>query len=171
MVLWSRVYRYPGYTWVSVPNLRICRVPVSRSYRTDTGIQSYRTQQSVGYWYRVCVEVTNVSGTGTELVPNLPICRLPVSNLYRTYRSVGYSYRHCTEHTEVSGTGIGKKTNLPKCRVLVLRPYRTNSRTICIAVEGVPVPGVPVSNSCRGYRSFGVSVSSSYRTLLERSVG
>ena len=112
VVLWSRVYRYPVYTWVSVPNLRICRVSVSRSYRTDTGIQSYRTQQSVRHWYRVCAEVTNVSGTGTELVPNLPIYRLPVSNLHRTYRSVGYSYRHCTQHTEVPGTGIGKKNEL-----------------------------------------------------------
>ena len=52
------------------------------------------------------------------------------------------------------GTGIELISNLLTCRVPVSRPYRTNTRTPGIAVEGIPVPGVPVSTSYRVYRSF-----------------
>ena len=68
---------------------------------------------SVGYVdtqgiYGGCTEVTEVSGTGMEVVPNS--------------RTVGYRY---TELTEVSGTGIKFVPNLTGVFGNVLRRYRT----------------------------------------------
>ena len=42
-------------------------------------------------------ELTEVSGTGIEVVPNLPKCRVPILKSGRTHRSVGYRYRAQTE--------------------------------------------------------------------------
>ena len=72
VVLWSRVFRYPGYTWVSVPNLPMCRVPVSRWY------------QSVGYRYPIIPKSAKCPGAGIEFVPKFLTYRVPVSSSYRT---------------------------------------------------------------------------------------
>ena len=58
------------------------------------------------YRYGCRTELTEVSGTGIDVVPNLPKCPVPV-------------YGCCTEFTEVSGTGIDVVPNLPKCPVPV----------------------------------------------------
>ena len=67
--------------------------------------------------YRCCrcrygcgTEVTEVSGTGIDVVPKLPKCQVPV---------------WITELTEVSGTGIDVVLNLPKSPVPVWLSYRT----------------------------------------------
>ena len=81
-------------------------------------------------------ELTEVSGTGIDVVRNLPKCLVPVLISYRSYQSVRYRYWCCTELTEVSGTGMKVCTgtggagihivpNLPKCPVPVLMSYRT----------------------------------------------
>ena len=89
-----------------VPNLPECRILV---------LKSYRTPRSVEYRYRVRAEpyrsvrygseavpnhfgrvkksqytLTEVSGTGIEVIPNLLKCWVPVLMSYRTYRSVRY---------------------------------------------------------------------------------
>ena len=82
-----------------------------------------------------CTEITEVSGTGIDVVPKLPKCPVPVLMLYRTYRSVLYRYEslyryrryrygYRTELTGVSGTGIDVVPNLPKCPVPVLMSSR-----------------------------------------------
>ena len=107
----------------------------------------YRTYRSVRYRYEILyqyrqykyphrTELTEVPGTGIDIVPILPKCSVPVLMLYRTYRSVRYRYEslcqyrryqhpYRTELTEVSGTGIDVVPNLPKCPVPVLMLYRT----------------------------------------------
>ena len=81
-------------TGMDVPNLSKFPVPV---------LMSYRTYRSVRYRYWCCTELTEVSGTGIDVVPNLPKCpvpvlksvpvpAVPVSMSYRTYRSVRYRY-------------------------------------------------------------------------------
>ena len=119
----------PGVLFGGGTDLPQCRVPV---------VSSYGRYRTVGYRYRVRTEpytrvfggyrgrteplrygiyprytLTEVSGTGIQVVPNLPKCRVPVLRSYRTYRSVGVpassSYR-----------------TIPECSVgRVLRPYRT----------------------------------------------
>ena len=130
-------YRY-GFTKLTevsgtgidvVPKLPKCPVPVLMLYRTYRsvryryeGLYRYRRYQ---YPYRT--ELTEVSGTGIDVVPNLcidvvpnlPKCPVPVL-MYRTYRSVRYRYWCRTELTEVSGTGIDVVPNLSKCPVPVL---------------------------------------------------
>ena len=104
---------------------------------------SYRTCQSVRYRYW-CTKLTEVSGTGVDLVSKLPKCPVPVLMSYRTYRSVRYRY-WCTELTEVSGTGINVVPNLPKCPLPVMLPvillvipavclctYRTEHTLLCM---------------------------------------
>ena len=44
------------------------------------------------YRYGCRTELTEVSGTGIDVVPNLPKCLVPVLMSYRTYRSVRYRY-------------------------------------------------------------------------------
>ena len=56
-----------------------------------------------------------------------------------------------TELTEVPGTGVEFAPNHTGVLGRVLGPCSTNIRTLGIAVEGIVVPGVPVSNSCRTY--------------------
>ena len=70
----------PAPVWKSVP---VPLVPVS---------VSYRTYPSVRYQYPCGTELTEVSGTGIDVMPNLPKCPVPVY--------------WCTELAEVSGTGI-----------------------------------------------------------------
>ena len=83
----------------------------------ENGVE-YGTYRGVRY------RLTEVSGTGIDVVPNLPKCPVPVF-MYRTYRSVRHRYWCRTELTEVSGTGIHVIPNLPKCPVPVLMSYRT----------------------------------------------
>ena len=104
------------YLVVVVPTLPMCSVrgyflpnfpkcPVPDRYRR------YR------YWCRT--ELTEVSGTGIEVVPNLPKGPVPVLMSYGTYRSVWYRYSCSTELTEVSGTSFDVVPNLSKCPVQV----------------------------------------------------
>ena len=72
----------PG-TGMDVPNLPRCPLPA---------LMSYRTYRSVWYRYPYRTELTEVSGTGIDVLPNLP--------------SVRYRYPYRTELTEVSGTGM-----------------------------------------------------------------
>ena len=60
-------------------------------------LPAYRTYQSFSYRYWCCTELTEVSGTGTDVVPNLPKC--PVSVIpavclgtYRTEHTGGILY-------------------------------------------------------------------------------
>ena len=76
-----------------------------------------------------CTELTEVSGTGIDVVPSLAKRPVPVLILYRNYPSVRYRY-WCTELTEVSGTGTDVVPNLTKCPVPVLISYRTY-RSVC----------------------------------------
>ena len=48
-------------------------------------------------------EVTEMSGTGTEVVPNLPNCRVPVLKSYRNYPIVGY---RCRVRIELNRHGV-----------------------------------------------------------------
>ena len=100
--------KWPVPVWKSVP---VPAVPVSMSYPTDRSVR-YR------YWCRT--QLTEVSGTGVNVVPKLPICPVPVLMSYLTYRSVRYRYWCRTELTEVSGTGIDVVPKLPKCPVPVI---------------------------------------------------
>ena len=56
------------------------------------------------YRYRCRTELTEVSGTGIDVVPNLPKCPVPVLEVYQTYRST----KVCTG----TGTGTGTGTHL-----------------------------------------------------------
>ena len=98
-------YRYSRYrygcrtelTEVSVtsidvaPNFPKCPVPVVmyRNYRSVRyryeSLYRYRR-----YGYPCRTDLTELSGTGIDVVPNLPKCPVPVLISYRTYRSVWY---------------------------------------------------------------------------------
>ena len=109
---------------------------------------SYQTYRSVWcrYW---CTELTEVSGTGIDVVPNLPKCPVPVSISYRTYRVVRYRY-WCTELNDESDSDIDVP-NLPKCLVPVFMSYRTYRsvryrywcRTELTEVSGTDIDVVP----------------------------
>ena len=110
---------------------------------------SYRTHRSVRYRYRCRAKLTEVSGSGIDVVPNLmkfplpvlmpyrtlrsgtdvvpnsPKCPVPVSMLCETYRSIRYRYWCRIELAEISGTGINAVPIFPKCVVPVLMSYRT----------------------------------------------
>ena len=96
-------------------------VPVGMSYRAH---RSFRYQ----YWCRT--ELTEVFGTGIDVVPKIPKCSVPVwksapaSMSFRTYRSVRYGYWCHTENTHVSGAGIDVLPKLSKYPVPVLTSYR-----------------------------------------------
>ena len=101
-----RTYREVSGTGIDfVPNLPKCRVPVSSPYRTNTGTPGIVVEGIPvrGVQMSGRTELTEVSGTGIEVVPNLPKCRVPVLRLYRTtpvgkippeypYPGVGYRY-------------------------------------------------------------------------------
>ena len=72
---------------------------------------SYRTYRSVRYRYWCRTELTEVSGTGIDVVPNSPKC--PVTYWCRI------------KLTKLSGTGISVVPNLRKCLVPVLMSYRS----------------------------------------------
>ena len=125
--------------------------------------------------YGCRTELTEVSGTGIDVVPNLPKCSVPVLELYRTYRSVRqryesmYRYRRywyrCAELTEVFGTGIDAVPNVPKFPVPELTSYRTYRSFRCrywYRTELTEVP-VPVLMSYRTYRSVQYRYKSLYR--------
>ena len=144
----------------------------------------YRRYASVRYRYSryrygCHTELTEVSGTGIDVVPNLPKCPVPVLMLHRNYRSVRYRYKSTyryrryrypcrTELTEAFGTGIDVVPKLPKCPVPVLMSSRTHRgvryRYSCTEVTEVSGTGidvvpklpkgpVPVLLSYRTYRS------------------
>ena len=129
-------YRYSRYRYIChteltevsgtgidvVPNLPKCPVPVLMLYRTYRSVR-YRYESLYRYRryrYPYRAELTEVSGTGIDVVPNLPKCPVPVLLSYRTYRSVWYRYLCRTELTEESGIGIDVVPNLTKSPVQVL---------------------------------------------------
>ena len=79
---------------MGVPNLPKCRVPVSSSYRAHIRTPGITLEgiPVLGVYLSGRTELTEVSGSGIEIVQNLPKYRVPVSNF--------------TELAEVSGTGI-----------------------------------------------------------------
>ena len=93
----------------------------------------YQTYRSVWYRYWCRTELTEVSGTGIDVVPNLPKCPVPVLTslpvpavpVSISCRTFQYRYWCHTEPTAVSGTGINDVTNLATCPVPVLMSYRT----------------------------------------------
>ena len=58
------------------------------------------------------LELTEVYGTGNDVVPNLSMCPVPVLMSCRTYRSEWYRYLYLAELTEVPGNGIDVVPNL-----------------------------------------------------------
>ena len=74
------------------------------------------------YRYGRRTELTNVPGTGVDVVPNLPKCPVPVLEVYRNYQSVRHSTKVCTG----TGTGIDTVPNFPNFPVPVLMSYRTS---------------------------------------------
>ena len=126
-LLYRRAYRYRYWcteltlvsrTGIDVPNFYRVSGPgvdVPNLPKCPVAVLMYRTCRSVRYRCWCCTELTEVSGTGIDVVPNLPKCPVPVLMSYRSYRSVRYRY-WCTELTEVSGTGNntgGKPRNVP----------------------------------------------------------
>ena len=93
----------------AVPNLAKCPVPVLILYRTYRSVRyrygSLYRYRRYRYRYPYRTELTEVCGTGIDVVPKLPKCPVPVLMF--------------TELTEVSGTGIDAVPNLPKCPVPV----------------------------------------------------
>ena len=90
--------------WLYLACIYICKgvfgtapvrpVPVWMSYRTYRSVRYryaslYRYRR---YRYPYRTELTQVSGTGVDVVPNLPKCQVPALVSYRTYRSVRYRY-------------------------------------------------------------------------------
>ena len=78
-------------TGIDVPKLRKCPVPVWMFYRTYRRVR-YRHETLYRYRryrYPYRTELTEVYGTGIDVVPNLPSCPVPVL-MCRTCRSVRY---------------------------------------------------------------------------------
>ena len=88
-------------TGIDVPKLPKCPVPIWKSVPVPAVPVSisYRSYRSVRYRYWRRTELTEVSGTGIDVIPKV---------------------------TEVSGTGIDVVPNLRKCPVPVLMSYRTH---------------------------------------------
>ena len=86
---------------------------------------SYHNYRSVWYRYWCRTEITEVSGTGIDVVPSLKKCPVPVLVSCWTYRSVRHRYRCRTKVNKVSGTGIDDILILPKFPVPVLVSYLT----------------------------------------------
>ena len=96
-------YRYPYRTELTemsgtdidvAPNLPKCPVPVLMLYRNYQGVR-YRYESLYRYRryrYPCRTELTEVSGTGIDVVPHLPKRPVPVLTSYRSYRSVRYRY-------------------------------------------------------------------------------
>ena len=109
---------------------------------TKARVCSIRYRRYSRYPHGCSTELTEVSGTGIDVVPKLPKYPVPVLMLYRNGRSVRYQYESLyryrryrypcrTELTEVSGTGIDVAPNLLKGPVPVIPPvclgtYRTD---------------------------------------------
>ena len=79
---WRRteVTEVPGTGIDAVPNLTKCPVPVWKSVPVPAVPVSisYRSYRNVRYRYWRRTEVTEVSGTGIDVVPSLPKCPVPV---------------------------------------------------------------------------------------------
>ena len=92
-----------------VPNLPKCPVPVMMLYRTYRSVR-YRYESMYRYRryrYPYRTELTEVSGTGVDVVPKLPKCPLPVLMSYRTCRSVRYrQYRRYVSVRTVPDTPL-----------------------------------------------------------------
>ena len=71
----------------------------------------------------------------------------------------------------MSGTVIEIAPNRIGVLGRVLGAYRTNTRAPGIAVEVIPAPGIPVSNSYRALPKLLVSGSNLYRTWPGCSAG
>ena len=103
---------------------------------TKARVCSIRYRRYSRYPHGCSTELTEVSGTGIDVVPKLPKYPVPVLMLYRNGRSVRYQYESLYRYRryrypcrtgliEESGIGIDLVPNLPKCPVTVLMSYRT----------------------------------------------
>ena len=110
--------------WISLPK---CLVPVWISYRTYRSVR-YRYESLYRYRryrYPCRAELTEVSGTGIDVVPNIPKCPVPVLMSYQTYRvsgtgNTGDMYRRYASVRTVPNTpldlfsGLGEKRRTPR---------------------------------------------------------
>ena len=87
------------------------------------------------YRYGCRAEVTEVSGTGIDVVPKLPNCPVPALMLYRTTEVSTTGMKVC-----IGGTGMVIVPNLPKCPVPVFMSYRTYTEDSGTGIDVVPVP-------------------------------
>ena len=93
-----QTYRSVRYRVDVVLILRRCPVPVSMSYGYWYRLRYIRAYRRYRYRYRA--ELTEVSGTDTDVVPKCPVPvrksvpppQVPVLMSYRTYRSFRYRY-------------------------------------------------------------------------------
>ena len=79
-----------------------------------------------GYGYGDLTELTEIPGTGGEVLHNSQKFQVWVWKSYRTHTSSRYGFWHgCTELTQVSGTGMTVVHNSRKFRVGIrmLYPY------------------------------------------------
>ena len=74
----------------NVQNLPKCAVPILMFYRSDRSVRyRYASLHQYRRYRCTCLsDLTEVSGTGFDVVPNLPKCPVPVSLSFWTYRSV-----------------------------------------------------------------------------------
>ena len=97
------------YPFICVLPCKICGLAenIYQGFFTNhSGCVRYGTGILGTYRYGCRTELTDVSGTGIDVVPNLPKCPVPVLMNY-----------------EVSSTGIDVP-NIPKYPVPVVSPYR-----------------------------------------------
>ena len=120
-------YRY------QLPYIRLYRRRRYRHWCTDF-------TEVFGAGIDVVPNFTEVSGTSND-VPKLAKCPVTVLMMYRTCRSFQYRYWWCTELTEMSGTGT---------RIDLVPKWSKYPLPVC---KSAPVPTIPVSMSCRTYRS------------------
>ena len=119
----------------AVPKLPKRPVPVLMSYRSYRTVR-YRYESLYGYRryrYSYRTELTEVSGTGIDVVPKLPNYPVPVSMSYRSYRTVRYRlYRRYTSVRAIPNTplvlGICYCSSLP---APACRPPRRASACSC----------------------------------------
>ena len=120
---------------VHVDNFPKCPVPV---------LLSCRTYRDVRYRYWCHTILTELSGTGNDVVPKLPTFTVPILMSYRSYQSLRCRYWCRTELSQVSGTGIDAVPNLPKYPVPVMPAVYTarTPRVLLVVSLKYPVPKI-----------------------------
>ena len=129
-------YPYPGYFNKAAPGTRVlCRGRTKLTKVLGTGMDAYRTYQSVRYGYGCRTKLTKGSGTGMDVLPSLQersgmvrlLVLVPVPALGYFNRAVPGTRvfsSGSSKLTTLSGTGMDVVPNLPKCRVRVWMSYQ-----------------------------------------------